>query len=59
MGTSPARTGCKAQSEVYQKGWVEGQSVEKVLLDTGCSRTMVKRDLVPQHKILEGDAVMA
>lgn len=32
--------------------------MEKILLDTGCSRTMVRQDLVPQEKILEGEAVM-
>ena len=30
------------KSEVYQEGWVEGQPMEKVLLDTGCLRTMVR-----------------
>ena len=25
------------------------------VLDTGCKRTMVRQDLVPQEKILEGD----
>ena len=49
--------GVRPKSEVYRSGRVEGQSVEKVLLDTGCSRTMVRQDLVPQCKILEGDAV--
>ena len=49
--------GARPKSEVYRSGWVEGQPVEKVLLDTGCSRTMVRQDLVPQHKILEGDSM--
>ena len=26
----------------------------KVLLDTGCSRTMVRRNVVPAHKLIEG-----
>ena len=30
---------------------------KKVVLDTGCSQTMVHKDLVPQDKIAEGDAV--
>lgn len=38
-------------------GWVEGQLVEKILLDTGCSRTMVHKDLVPQERVIEGEAV--
>lgn len=36
---------------------MEGREVKKNLLDTGCSRTMVQRTLVPGHKYLEGDAV--
>ena len=31
--------------------------MEKILLDTGCSRTMIQRSLVPQNKFLEGQAV--
>ena len=27
-----------------------------ILLDTGCSRTMVCADLVPKHKIIPGEA---
>ena len=42
---------------MYQRGKVEGKAVEDVLLDTGCSRTMIRRDLVPAHKYLEGDTV--
>ena len=36
---------------------MEGQQVSKVLLDTGCSRTMVRRELVHPEKLLEGEAV--
>ena len=43
--------------DVYKSGLVEGRRVEKVVLDTGCSQTMVHKDLVPQDKIVEGDAV--
>ena len=32
--------------------------MEQIVLDTGCSRTMVRRDLVPGHKLIEGDAVI-
>ena len=42
---------------VYRRGRVEGQVVPQILLDTGCSRTMVKRSLVPKEKVPEGDAV--
>ena len=36
---------------------VEGKSVSDILLDTGCSRTMIRKDLVPASRYLEGDAV--
>ena len=42
---------------IYREGLVEGHKVEKILLDTGCSRTMIQRSLVPQNKFLEGQAV--
>ena len=37
---------------------MEGQEVQDILLDTGCTRTMVHADLVPPHKFLEGDSVI-
>ena len=36
---------------------VENVAVSDIFLDTGCSRTMVRKDLVPVNKYLEGDAV--
>ena len=45
------------QSGIYRKGVVEGKSVSDILLDTGCSRTMIRKDLVPASRYLEGDAV--
>ena len=42
---------------VQHQGLVEGQEVQDILLDTGCTRTMVQADLVPPRKFLEGDAV--
>ncbi len=47
-GVGPAAT---------RKGKVEGAEAEDILLDTGCSRTMVRRELVPEGKFLEGEAV--
>ena len=41
---------------VLRSGFVEGNKVEDIVLDTGCSRTMIRRDLVPTTKILD-DAV--
>ena len=42
---------------VQHQGLVEGQEVQDILLDTGCTCTMVRADLVPLRKFLEGDAV--
>ena len=39
-----------------RSGVVEGQHVEQIVLDTGCKRTMVRDNLVPSDKIIEGDA---
>ena len=36
---------------------MEGQAVTDVLLDTGCSQTLVKSELVPTTKQVEGDVV--
>ena len=40
---------------LYRCGIVEGPYTDDILLDTGCVRTMVRRNLVPP--ILPGDAV--
>lgn len=37
-------------SKIYRKGTVNGVSVSDTLLDTGASRTLVKRDLVSGKK---------
>ena len=34
-----------------------GKPVDNILLDTGCSRTLVHQSLVPKEKLLEGEAV--
>ena len=41
---------------VIKAGVVEGSMVKDILLDTGCSRTLVRKDLVPQDKLLQGEA---
>ena len=38
-------------------GLVEGTAVSDILLDTGCTHTMVRRDLVPDDNLLPGEAV--
>ena len=44
-------------SGVAKSGVVEGKFVQKILLDTGCSRTLIRKDLVPPKKILQGEVV--
>ena len=46
-----------AGSRLCQKGLVEGRKVSRILLDTGCSRTMVNQMCVPSDKILDGKMV--
>lgn len=49
----------KARSQgAHRCGKVEGKQVADLILDTGCSQTMVRRELVPEVKKLEGEAVM-
>ena len=43
---------------MLRNGVVEGRYVKGIMLDTGCSRTMVRRDLVPQAKWLKEDVVI-
>ncbi|KAL5517748.1 hypothetical protein EMCRGX_G003357 [Ephydatia muelleri] len=38
-------------------GLVEGRKVNDIVLDTGCSKTLVHHDLVLQKKLLPGEAV--
>lgn len=45
------------QSGVRRAGAVEGNRAENILLDTGCSRTLVRQELVPKEKLLDGEAV--
>ena len=41
----------QAQPGVVKPGMVEGHAVDNILLDTGCSRTLVHRKLVPDRKM--------
>ena len=50
------RNNAKGHWEVQHTGRVEGCWVGDILLDTGCSRTLVKRHLVPDGKLLEGQS---
>ena len=46
-----------SNQEVSRPGKIEGKAVKDILLDTGCSRTLVHKDHVPMGKVLEGEAV--
>ena len=52
MGTAE-----EATSSLIRKGQVEGKPVTDILLDTGCSRTMVHRNLVPEEKMIYSEVV--
>lgn len=51
------RRPCHSQPGVVRRGVVEGREVEDILLDTGCSKTLIHKDLVPEGKIQQGEAV--
>ena len=40
-----------------RRGVVEGTAVHDIILDTGCSHTMIHQDLVPAKKRVSGEAV--
>ena len=46
-----------ARPGVLKSGVVEGESVDDILVDSGCSRTMVHRKLVPECKVKEVEAI--
>lgn len=46
-----------AQSQILRSGVVEGRRVSDILLDTGCSRTLINQELVPESKLKDGGAV--
>ena len=43
---------------VLKRGIVKGKLSQEILLDTGCSRTLMHQDLVLEEKIIEGEAVV-
>ena len=45
-------------TDLTRKGSVEGRPVDKILLDTGCSKTLVHQELVPRSRLLEGEAMV-
>ena len=53
----PIADGRERRYETSRCGVVEGRAVTDVLLDTRCSRTVVRKELVPQKKMIDGAAV--
>ena len=46
-----------AKPGVVKPGFIEGKYVSDILLDTGCSRTLVRQDLVPEKSRLQTEVV--
>ena len=46
-----------ASSEICKPGFVEGLWVADIVLDTGATKTVVRKDLVPKHKLLTDKSV--
>ena len=42
------------KAALQKAGVVEGQMVEDIVVDTGCSKTLIHHALVPQKKMLQG-----
>ena len=42
----------KINPQITRSGTVEGKAVDEIVLDTGCARSMVRSDLLPQKKQL-------
>ena len=43
--------------EARRTGLVEAKQVRNLLLDTGCTRTLVRKELVPSKNMIDGKAV--
>ena len=54
---SQNKTNARKNTRIARSGVVEGQTVDSILLDTGCSRTLVHQKYVPERNYLEGEAV--
>ncbi|XP_011404865.1 PREDICTED: uncharacterized protein LOC105313269 [Amphimedon queenslandica] len=55
-GAGSAMMGRESSKGLRRSGSINGKAIQ-ILLDTGCSRTMVPSSLVPQQWMLEGEAV--
>lgn len=43
--------GQSKKTDIVRSGKVEGRQVKGIILDTGCSRTLMRKDLVPRQKV--------
>ena len=48
---------CHHKAALQKTGLVGGRMVKDIVLDTGCSKTLIHHTLVPQEKMLQGEAV--
>ena len=55
VGTVGERFNCGVP--VNRRGTIDGRPVDDIILDTGCSRTMVRQDLLPPHYQTTGTSV--
>ena len=46
-----------SQCQCQEERTSEGTPVERILLNTGCSKTLVRKELIQKKKVLEGEAV--
>ncbi len=53
----PVKHQVVARQGIVKQGVVEGKHIKNILLDTGCLRTLVHQDLVPENKMKDGEAV--
>ena len=56
-GVSTLQKNCEVASGLTKPGIVEGKIVNDILLNTGCSRTLIHQKLVPECKVLQDEAV--
>ena len=56
-GEQQQRLSVSKASSVCRSGQIGDITVDNIVLDTGCSRTMVREDLVLAEQYLEGDVV--
>ena len=53
-GTCPSKALYCSLGAARRTGLVEGQKVQGILLDTGYSHTMIRKDLVAEEKYVPG-----